>query len=152
MPYKNKKHKQENDRQYRIKNIQKIKAYRKEYYWRNRVESIAKAQKYYYDNRDTKLEYHREWYKQNKKLVKDSYNLKVYKLTSEKYNQILKQQKNRCAVCNIKFSKLSSKLIHIDHNHKTDKVRGLLCHKCNLALGLLCEDIKIIESLLRYME
>ena len=75
----------------------------------------------------------------------------MYGLTPEQYKMILKRQKNKCTVCPTKLSKLSSKEIHIDHNHKTGKVRGILCQKCNLALGLLLESVNIIKSLLNYI-
>ena len=39
----------------------------------------------------------------------------------------------------------------IDHDHKTGKTRGILCHNCNVALGLLGEDIPRIESMIAYI-
>lgn len=50
-----------------------------------------------------------------------------------------------CEVC------MSSSNLHIDHDHDTNKVRGVLCHNCNTALGLLLEDVEIMESLKRYI-
>lgn len=44
-----------------------------------------------------------------------------------------------------------SENLHIDHNHVTGEVRGLLCHRCNTALGLLKEDTERIEGLVRYL-
>ena len=66
--------------------------------------------------------------------------LKKYGVTVERYNEMLKAQSNRCAICEIEFVLTGSKeqlnkLPCIDHSHQTNKVRGLLCRKCNIALG-----------------
>jgi len=52
-----------------------------------------------------------------------------YKLSPEQYNKLFNQQKGRCLICN------EQKKLCVDHNHKTNKVRGLLCTRCNTALG-----------------
>lgn len=41
---------------------------------------------------------------------------------------------------------------HIDHDHSTGEIRGVLCHGCNLALGLLDEDVERILSLAAYIK
>lgn len=48
------------------------------------------------------------------------------------YDRLLAEQKNCCAICG-KHQSLMSKAFDVDHCHKTGKVRGLLCHKCNYA-------------------
>lgn len=42
--------------------------------------------------------------------------------------------------------------LHVDHDHETGKIRGMLCNRCNTALGLLFEDPKSIKGLLTYLE
>jgi hypothetical protein len=42
--------------------------------------------------------------------------------------------------------------LHVDHDHKTGKVRGLLCNTCNTSLGLLSEDKNRITGLITYLE
>lgn len=54
-----------------------------------------------------------------------------YKLTDEELEEFYKKQDNRCKICNCE-----GKLV-IDHDHKSKKVRGLLCYKCNNLLGYL---------------
>ncbi len=46
----------------------------------------------------------------------------------------------------------SKELLCIDHCHDTEKPRGLLCHKCNTALGLLDDDSQRMLNLIRYLE
>jgi hypothetical protein len=41
---------------------------------------------------------------------------------------------------------------HVDHDHKTGKVRGLLCHPCNAALGLTRDDPSILRAMIEYLE
>ena len=39
----------------------------------------------------------------------------------------------------------------LDHDHKTGKFRGWLCHSCNLTLGKICDSIPVLENLIRYL-
>jgi hypothetical protein len=66
------------------------------------------------------------------------------------YKSMLKNQDNKCLICNNKFK--NSRDTHIDHCHKTKKVRGLLCSRCNCGIGLLREDINILENAIKYIK
>lgn len=81
---------------------------------------------------------------------------KRYGITEDTYNNMLKSQNNRCLTCgctelgarNCGKSKLS-----IDHDHKTSKIRGLLCHKCNLTSGHIENSNNIIiTNIIKYLE
>ena len=70
-----------------------------------------------------------------KKSLKMKSNLKLnYKITIEEYNNKLKKQKNRCAICNKHRNKFKRNLA-VDHCHTTGKIRDLLCSICNTRLG-----------------
>lgn len=78
--------------------------------------------------------------------------MKRYGITFEQRQVMAKLQKNRCALCN-KHEREFSRRLHVDHNHKSKKVRGLLCYFCNRRrVGRL--DLfwakKIYEYLLKY--
>lgn len=73
---------------------------------------------------------------------------KFYNVKPEEVFRKLIQQKNRCAICNEKFLKTP----HVDHNHKTKKFRGLLCSKCNQAIGLFRENIRFLLQAIRYIK
>lgn len=73
-----------------------------------------------------------------------------YGLDNSQYNHMLAQQDNCCAICKIHRSKLKINLA-VDHCHLTGKVRGLLCGKCNRAIGLLKDSIENILSALNYL-
>lgn len=71
-----------------------------------------------------------------------------YGITQEEYDSLLSYQDNQCAICKKKFIKTP----HIDHCHKSKVVRGLLCSNCNTALGLLGDDLEIIQAAAHYLE
>lgn len=66
---------------------------------------------------------------------------KTYDISLEYYNALREIQKFKCAVCKIPETEFSKPLV-VDHDHKTGQVRGLLCLKCNMALGLLADSPK----------
>jgi hypothetical protein len=70
-----------------------------------------------------------------------------YGLTDEKYQAMLIEQKGLCKICNIKMSPP-----HVDHNHATNKVRGLLCDNCNRGIGHLKENITTMKSAIKYLK
>lgn len=70
-----------------------------------------------------------------------------YGITHEDYLEILKSQKGGCALCFRKPHKLP---LHIDHDHKTNKIRGLLCHQCNWYLGTIDADPTIVKRIIKY--
>jgi len=84
-------------------------------------------------------------FKNRKRNIKRFYNLEY-----EEFELLLKSQNNCCAICKISKVKLNRDL-DVDHCHRTNKVRGLLCSNCNRAIGLLKEDIKIVKELLKYL-
>jgi hypothetical protein len=65
-----------------------------------------------------------------------------YKLDADSYMAL----PNSCEVCGGTYR------LSIDHNHETNKVRGMLCSNCNPALGLLMEDVRIMENLIAYVQ
>jgi len=71
----------------------------------------------------------------------------TYGITLEEYDAILKTQKGGCAICKVK-----EKILCVDHCHKTGKVRGLLCHLCNRSIGMMKDDVRILESAIVYLK
>ncbi len=68
----------------------------------------------------------------------------------EEYDSMSEKQNHKCKICN-ELDKQNKRLC-IDHCHVTKKVRGLLCHKCNRALGQFKENIAIIENAINYLK
>lgn len=83
--------------------------------------------------------------------IKKDYNLRQrYKdFNLEKYNELYVTQDARCAICQCSF--IRPEELEVDHCHETDNVRGLLCGKCNRALGLFNDDISSLERAIKYL-
>ena len=78
-------------------------------------------------------------------------------ITIQKYNQMLISQNYVCAVCLQPETKVDTRHgkirdLGVDHDHKTKRVRGLLCYRCNVAEGFLKGDIKTVYRLAAYLE
>ena len=71
-----------------------------------------------------------------------------YGITREEYLMMLNKQNNSCAICFVKFSSKPD----IDHDHKTNKVRGILHRKCNQGIGLLQDSPAILMSAAIYLK
>lgn len=68
-----------------------------------------------------------------------------YGISKADYDKMFIEQKGKCKICN-NVRKLS-----VDHDHDTLKVRGLLCSKCNIAIGLLEENISSLNNAIGYL-
>jgi hypothetical protein len=71
-------------------------------------------------------------------------------LTLEQYIHFLELQGNNCAICNTTNNNNNS--LSIDHNHTTNKIRGLLCISCNRLLGYAEENISLLTKTINYLE
>lgn len=69
----------------------------------------------------------------------------MYGITPQMIGRIKKRQAGACGIC---FRVLP---LHVDHDHKTGRVRGLLCRGCNLALGMLDDNISSIKQAVLYL-
>ena len=74
----------------------------------------------------------------------------LYGLTEDDYNRIYDEQKGCCVLCGKHQSELKLTLC-IDHDHETGRIRGLLCSNCNMALGLLKDDVEIMQKAIEYI-
>ncbi len=74
---------------------------------------------------------------------------RTFGITVDEYEARLREQGGGCAVC--EQPPKPGKSLHVDHDHETGYVRGLLCFKCNAALGQLDDDIPRIERALTYV-
>lgn len=72
-----------------------------------------------------------------------------YGIDVEMYDDLLEYQKGVCAICGKPDPR---KMLGVDHNHETGKVRGLLCHSCNVLIGHAREDVEILKKAVAYLE
>src|SRR5574341_314869 len=124
-------------RRWRKENSKRHKENSKRWYETNSERHKAGSRRF----RDKNPEYNKE--------VSFYYKLKRNKLSKKEYKVMLRQQDGVCAICG-KANKDGRRLA-IDHNHATGKVRGLLCTKCNLNLGIIESFLKqALEYLDKY--
>lgn len=104
--------------------------------------------------RDRDREYCKMWNRKNKErrkeitFKKDLW--KNFKITPEEYNTMLQKQDFGCAICKQKKSK-SGRRLAVDHCHKSNEIRGLLCNECNTGLGLFQDDVIKLEAAIVYI-
>lgn len=78
---------------------------------------------------------------------------RYYGISLEYYNQILDAQGGVCLICGDPPRQRGRKFhLEVDHDHVTGQVRGLLCNKCNTALGGMRDDVKLLRKAIFYLE
>lgn len=73
-----------------------------------------------------------------------------YKLPPREFDRLVIEQCGRCAICNQADDNAEMSLV-IDHNHATKKFRGIICKKCNIAIGMVNEDPAILDAIKEYL-
>jgi hypothetical protein len=71
-------------------------------------------------------------------------------MSIETYNQMFQDQNGTCAICNKHQTELTKRL-SVDHCHKTDKIRQLLCSQCNTLLGMSQDNEMVLQSAIAYL-
>jgi hypothetical protein len=171
--------KKEKSRQYYLKNREKALAKAKEQYhrdpearkaaaraWeaRQRAENLEEYRAKKSANQQARREADPEGYKREIRegearrharnpLDRMNRHLKYhYGLTVEQYQAMVEAQGNRCKICERGPEETGSKRLCVDHDHKTGKVRSLLCHYCNKALGHLEDSVERLQAAIEYLQ
>ena len=79
-----------------------------------------------------------------------SYLKRKYGLTIEQYDAMLEAQGGVCAIC--KQPRPENRTLHVDHDHETGEIRGLLCFRCNNALGDFEEQYELFQKAADYLD
>lgn len=86
---------------------------------------------------------------------KKSFILNKYKLNSDNYSMLIKEQNNVCKICDKQESGMfqgKQKQLSVDHNHSTGKIRGLLCSSCNVGLGVFKDSPDLLRKAIKYLD
>lgn len=121
---------------------------------RNRATLSKRQREYRLKNLDAIKTYAKKYYQQNKTLFRQhrTKNLrKKYRITNADFDRMAESQGYVCAICR-SLPQPRFGVLCVDHDHATGVVRGLLCHNCNSAIGLLKESAEIVHSAFKYME
>lgn len=88
-----------------------------------------------------------EWKRKYPTAALNTYLKSVYGITLKQYEELAAAQGGRCAICHDeKFGRRGVRRFAVDHDHKTGKVRGLLCGRCNVGLGLFDTEEKLLAA------
>lgn len=143
------------------KNKDKADASKREWSKNNKDKVAASAKRQRETRPDVLNKRAKEWGLKNpaaRKQIRRRNMLKTkFDLTIEKYGEMLAAQGDSCAICRsvITCKDKTGKRVRaldVDHDHKTGKVRGLLCSKCNLFLGLANDGTRLLASAIRYLK
>ncbi len=98
------------------------------------------------DNRERADESRRKWHFK-----------KLYGITVEEYDALLARQGGVCAICGQGEPNAHGRTgkqfkLSVDHCHDSGRIRGLLCQKCNRAIGLLGDDVNLLHKAIDYLE
>jgi len=77
-----------------------------------------------------------------------------YKISKQDWDQLMKFQDGRCAICRkpeTELNKGTVKRLAIDHCHETNKVRGLLCGRCNQGIGRFEDSWLLLDNAMEYL-
>lgn len=144
-----------------------MKEYHKNEYKNNKNKIDARNKEYYEDNKNKIITYKNTWYNNHKdktlKEQKKKYNSLTYEqrrerglrlnynITIDDYNMMFESQKGCCAICGRHQSE-EKKALHVDHDHETGKIRGLLCQKCNHGIGLFNDNPELLRKAAQFLE
>ncbi len=111
---------------------------------RHRATEKRKTTMDIYNHSPRRVAYQRDFYLQQR-----------YGITAEEFERVFDSQGRKCGICDTGIDTDQRtgkpKALSVDHCHITGRVRGILCKKCNMALGLLGDSIESMERALNYM-
>lgn len=126
-------------------------AYDPLFYQNNKEKFAAKSKAWREANPEKAKENRRRHYEENREKALEYsrlYSLKrKFNLSEEEYTSMLHYQDGVCAIC----GNTSKKALAVDHCHKTGKIRGLLCNRCNRGIGYLRDDPNVLNKASLYI-
>lgn len=110
----------------------------------------------YHEKREEILRKRREFNEKNPEVVRSTNLRKMYKMTIDEYEKMVKDQDNKCKICRMPETAIHQKTkeikrLSVDHCHATKKVRGLLCTRCNCMIGYARNSKELLNSGIDYL-
>jgi len=140
-------------KKYHLAHKEEIRAYNKKWRTENKERKRKYDKEWRTKNKKRKGECNKRWRDKNKERLaawfRENDLKKKYGLTIEDYKEMIASQNGVCAICG---HPPNSKGFSVDHKHETGKVRGLLCSKCNIVIGLLGDSPELLKAALEYLQ
>jgi Recombination endonuclease VII len=136
---------------YRQTHKQAITAYEMAHRKANK-EAIAARKKAYYDLNKERASASAKNQPGRKRRLRENDLRRIYGMTLNQYDELLRLCHNRCVGCNMEFGIAKGSVPHVDHDHESGRVRGLLCGHCNKVLGLAKDNPEVLRNLTSYLE
>jgi len=109
------------------------------------IEKLSYQRRYYNKHRHDLLAKRKLWSADNYESIRNTALQFNYNLTLEQFNKLVTKQNGKCLLCD------QTKKLCVDHDHKTGKVRGLLCKGCNVRLSWF-ENKKQFRKIMQYLK
>ncbi len=137
--------------EYKKNNPEKVKESKKKEQLKNRAKYKLFKEKYYIENKERIDNQNAENYKNKKEEYRYTILKRSYGIEKLDYDNLVLSQNNTCAICNKPETSKRSKYLSLDHCHTTGKIRGLLCSKHNRAIGLFNDDPQLLKKAIEYL-
>jgi hypothetical protein len=146
------------------------KKYSKQYYKTHKEEIKKRSKEYYNSHKEEKKDYQRKYHHNNiedRKIYKKKYDAnnkekshkrfrnfdlkRKFGITVEQYKLMFDKQEGKCNICE-RHQNEFKRALAVDHDHKTGRIRGLLCYKCNQGLGHFNDDINLLLKAIEHLK
>jgi hypothetical protein len=127
----------------------------KKRYWSNVEQSRATLREWHHANKNKKSKSFKNWSEKNQQRIRGNRLMRQYGLSNEDYIAMYESQLSLCAICNESQQGITKdgeeRFLCVDHCHKTGKVRGLLCARCNAGLGQFQDNPEFLINASKYL-
>lgn len=151
--FKNTERRRDTARRWRLKNLERLRELRRRWDLKNPEKVREARRRWDLKNPGKTREATRRWILKNpekrKTITRRVEYKRTYGITTAQYEQMFKAQNGACAICDKLW--VGGRRLAIDHDHKTGKVRALLCFRCNTLLGYYEKNIEKIPKLAFYL-
>lgn len=132
-------------------NIERKNQMQKAYYEAHKETYAANRKRWSEANPEREREWHVQHHAKNPRLRPNLALKKKYGITLEDYERMEEAQGKRCFICSRDTPGGYGERFHVDHDHKTNKIRKLLCHYCNVSLGGFQDSPRLLRLAIAYL-
>lgn len=123
------------------------KVVRRQWYEANKDKAVEAARRWQQRNPERTAAYREEYRNrpERKRAMRDRHYRMTYGISADDFDALLAGQGGVCAICDVPDP------AHLDHDHRTGEIRGILCVNCNQGLGKFGDDLAVLERAVAYL-